>query len=88
MDGWEVVRTLGTEEEASLVAGFLTSRGFEARVESLRFHQEPVNFGKLSEVRVLVPAAALGGARDALEDLDVGVELAEDDPGQDDEEGN
>jgi hypothetical protein len=84
MDDWEVVRTLGTEEEASLVAGFLASRGFEAKVESLRFHQEPVNFGKLGEVRVLVPSAALAEAREALEDLDAGVELVADDAGAED----
>lgn len=79
MSDWEVVRTLGTEEEASLVAGFLVSRGIEARVESLRFHQEPVNFGNLGEVRVLVPSAALAEAGAALEDLDAGVELVPDD---------
>jgi len=54
MSEWKIVRTVGTEEEAALAAGFLEAAGIEARVESLRFHQEPVNFGKLGEVRVLV----------------------------------
>jgi hypothetical protein len=69
MDGWEVVSTLGTEEEASLVAGFLESRGVRTSVESLLFHQEPVNFGGMSEVRVLVPEAEAGRALELLEEL-------------------
>ena len=54
MPEWTVVRTLGTEEDATLVAGFLESAGIEARVESHLFHQEPVNFGGLGDVRILV----------------------------------
>jgi hypothetical protein len=78
MDQWEVVRTVGTEEEASLVAGFLESRGISASIESLRFHQEPVNFGRLGEVRVLVAAAEADRAREILEELPAGAaELAE-----------
>ena len=59
MSDWEIVETFGSEEEASLVSGFLATQGIDARVESLRFHQEPMNFGALSEVRVLVPKADL-----------------------------
>lgn len=69
MDGWEVVSTLGNEEEASLVAGFLESRGIRTSVESLLFHQEPVNFGRLGEVRVLVPEVDAETARELLEEL-------------------
>jgi hypothetical protein len=57
---------VGTEEEAALVVGYLASAGIEARVESLRFHQEPVNFGRLGEVRVLVDPAQLEAAEVAL----------------------
>ncbi|HNZ97860.1 MAG: hypothetical protein GX178_03805 [Acidobacteria bacterium] len=53
---WRTVEVLGTEEEATLVAGFLENQGIPARIESLRFTQEPVNFGGLSEIRVHVPA--------------------------------
>jgi len=78
MSGWEVVRTVGTEEEASLVAGFLESRGVTATIESLLFHQEPVNFGRLGEVRVLVPGADVGRAREILEELPTsGTEIPE-----------
>lgn len=66
MPDWEIVETVGTEEEAALIAGFLESVGIPARIESLLFHQEPVNFGRLGEVRVHVPAASADAARSAL----------------------
>ena len=69
MPDWEIVRTVGTDEEAALIAGFLDSAGIPTQVESLLFHQEPVNFGKLGEVRVLVPAGSLDAARTALAEL-------------------
>jgi len=72
MPDWKLVRTLGTEEEAALVAGFLEAAGIDARVESLRFHQEPVNFGRLGEVRVLVPEDELERAEAALAESSAG----------------
>ena len=69
MDDWEVVRTLGTEEEAALIAGYLESQGLRVEIESLLFHQEPVNFGRLGEVRVKVPSAEAGHARQLLDEL-------------------
>jgi hypothetical protein len=71
MSDWEIVRTVGTEEEATLIVGFLESAGIAARVESLRFHQEPVNFGKLGEVRVLVPADSVVSATELLDASDL-----------------
>jgi hypothetical protein len=66
MDVWEIVTTVGTDEEAALVAGYLEAAGIPAEVESLLFHQEPVNFGRLGEVRVRVPAGRLDDARAML----------------------
>lgn len=54
-ESWEVVATVGTDEEANILAGYLRANAVTAEVESLRFHQEPVNFGGLGEVRVRVP---------------------------------
>jgi len=53
---WEIVRTVGTEEEATVVVGFLRSSGIPAEVDSLHIHEIPVDFGDMSEVRVRVPA--------------------------------
>ncbi len=76
-DNWEIAETVGTEEEASLVAGFLEAEGIASQVESLLFHQEPATFGKLSEVRILVHAEDVDRARKliaAREDAEVPVE--------------
>ncbi len=56
-DGWVAVATIGTEEEAALIAGYLQSEGLAAVIESRRFNQEPVNFGNLARVEVKVPVA-------------------------------
>lgn len=66
MSDWEIVETVGTDEEAALVAGYLESEGIAARVESLVFHQEPVTFGRLGEARVRVPVSEAGRARRLL----------------------
>lgn len=76
-DNWEIAETVGTEEEASLVAGFLEAEGIASQVESLLFHQEPATFGKLSEVRILVHAEDVDRARKliaAREDAEAPVE--------------
>lgn len=73
-DEWETVRVVGTEEEAALLAGFLEESGIPCEVESLLFHQEPVNFGGLGEVRVKVPADRLAEADRVLDERDAAFE--------------
>lgn len=81
-ESWEVVSTVGTDEEANILAGYLRANEVSAHVESLRFHQEPVNFGGLGEVRVRVPmeqreeALRLLSAREVT-DLSAEAEVAE-----------
>lgn len=78
---WGVVRIVGTEEEATLIVGFLEGSGIPAEVESLVFHQEPVTFGHLGEARVRVPADRLDEARRLLDEKDAeapGGEAADD----------
>jgi len=53
---WEIVKTVESEEEATIVVGFLQSSGIPAQVESLHFTEMPVNLGEMGEVRVRVPA--------------------------------
>lgn len=77
-EGWEILRIVGSEEEAALVAGFLRNHHIPVEVESLLFHQEPVTFGRLAEVRIRVPAERLEEAgrllhqREAAWDADAG----------------
>jgi hypothetical protein len=53
---WDVVKIVGTEEEAAIVVGFLQASGIEAAYESLLASELPADFGRLGEVRVRVPA--------------------------------
>jgi hypothetical protein len=70
-ESWEVVSTVGTDEEANILAGYLRAHQVSAQVESLRFHQEPVNFGGLGEVRVRVPMEQREQALRLLSDREV-----------------
>lgn len=72
-EAWEIVEIVGTEEEAALIQGFLESQGVTVQIESLLFHQEPVNFGRLGEVRIRVPEDQADAARKLLEDSDDGT---------------
>lgn len=81
MDNWEIVETVGTEEEAALVAGFLEAEGIASQIESLLFHQEPATFGKLGEVRILVHAKDVERARQLVEERESG-EVSEAIPGE------
>jgi hypothetical protein len=84
-DGWEIVETVGTVEEATLIVGFLQSRGVPAAVESLLFRQEPVTFGRLGEVRVRVPAEHVEEARRLLEERRARFPVVPDENSEDEE---
>lgn len=53
---WVEIASLGTEEEAALIRGFLEAEEIPAQIESLKFSMEPVNFGQLGDIRIYVPA--------------------------------
>jgi hypothetical protein len=55
-EDWEIVKTVGTEEEATIIVGFLQSSGIEAVAESLAVSEFPTDFGDLAQVRIRVPA--------------------------------
>lgn len=55
-DDLQTVKIVGTEEEATIVVGFLQANGIQAGVESLHASEFPADGGPLSEVRIQVPA--------------------------------
>jgi len=69
-EAWKTAKIVGTEEEASLVIGFLNNNGIEAQAESLHASELPVDFGHLGEVHVMVPAEQLAEAQQLLEKID------------------
>lgn len=69
---WQIVRTFGTEEEATVVVGFLRSSGIPAQVDSLHVSELPFDIGDMSDVRVRVPADRAQEARELLAASDAG----------------
>jgi hypothetical protein len=55
-DTWVEVASTGTEDEASLIKGFLDAEGIPAQVENVKFSMEPITFGKMGDIRVYVGA--------------------------------
>lgn len=53
---WVEIARAGTEDEASLLKGFLETEGIPVVVENVSFRMEPVNFGDMSEIRIYVAA--------------------------------
>jgi hypothetical protein len=78
-EDWEIVKIVGTEEEATVVTGFLQSSGIEAVAESLHASEFPTDFGTLANVNIRVPAGRAEEARALLnqrEDVATGDEGA------------
>lgn len=74
---WEIVKIVGTEEEATIVTGFLQSSGIESEAESLHASEFPTDVGNLATVRIRVPAEHAETARALLnerEDVATGDE--------------
>lgn len=63
---WVEVAGISQDEEANLIVGFLESEGITARIENRKFHMEPVNFGDLAVIQVLVHAPDADRAKDLL----------------------
>jgi len=74
---WRIVRTVGTEEEATVAIGFLNSNGIPAKVESLHASEFPVDFGDLSQVRIRVPIERADEAIALLESQDEAAPIFE-----------
>jgi hypothetical protein len=74
---WEIVKIVSTEEEASVVVGFLRSSGIDAEAESLHASEFPADVGELANVNIRVPPESAGEARALLnqrEDVATGQE--------------
>jgi flagellar basal body L-ring protein FlgH len=76
---WEIIKIVGTNEEATIVVGFLQSSGIEAEAESLHASEFPADIGDLATVNIRVPAERAEEAKALLnqrEDVATGDEGA------------
>jgi hypothetical protein len=53
---WVEITSVGTDDQARLLQGFLEAEGIPAVIENVSFSMEPVTFGKLGEIRIYVSA--------------------------------
>ena len=51
---WIEIASIGTEDEANLLRGFLESEGIPAQIENVKFTEAPATFGAMGEIRVYV----------------------------------
>jgi hypothetical protein len=63
---WVEIASVGTDDEAKLIQGFLEAEGVPAQVENVKFNVEPVNFGAMGDIRIYVPAEEEGHALELL----------------------
>lgn len=75
---WVEIASAATEDEARLLCGFLENQGIPAQVESLKFTMEPVNFGKMGEIRVYVKAEDEKAAVELLSRRDTAYDKLDD----------
>lgn len=52
---WVEITSVGTDDEARLLQGFLEAEGVPAQIENVKFSMEPINFGVMGDIRIYVP---------------------------------
>ena len=73
---WVEIATVGSEEEARMVQGFLEEEGIPSQFESLEINMLPVNIGAMGEIRVFVDAKREADAIRLLAERDEEFEAA------------
>jgi formate dehydrogenase assembly factor FdhD len=76
---WVEIASMGTEDEARLVQGFLVAEGIQAQIENVKFSMEPVTFGMMGEIRVYVGAEDEQRAQELLRSRERQAESLDDD---------
>jgi hypothetical protein len=76
---WVEITSVGTENEARLLQGFLEAEGIPAAVENVKFTMEPINFGKMGEIRIYVAAEDEQRALELLRQREEQFKTLEDD---------
>ena len=73
------IASVGTEDEAKLLQGFLEAEGIPAQIEDVKFHMEPINFGAMGEIRIFVTADDESRAQQLMREREREYEKLDDD---------
>lgn len=76
---WVEVASVGGDEEARLLQGFLEAEGIPAQVENVKFNMEPVNFGTMGDIRIYVPSSEEQRAQELMRQRETAYERLDDD---------
>lgn len=76
---WVEIASSGTEDEATLLAGFLDAEEIPAQIEDVKFNMEPINFGAMGEIRIYVPKEHEQRAQELLRERNREYEKLDDD---------
>ena len=76
---WVEIASIGTEDEANLLKGFLEAEGIPAQIESVKFTMEPINFGSMGDIRVYVGAEDEERAQELLRSRERAYDRLDDD---------
>ena len=76
---WVEIASTGTQDEAALLKGFLEAEGIAAEIENVKFTMEPINFGKMGDIRVYVGGEDEARALELLKSRERAYEKLDDD---------
>lgn len=76
---WIEIASMGTADEANLLAGFLEAEGITAQIENVKFQMEPINFGAMGDIRVYVPSEDEARAQQLLREREQAYQRLDDD---------
>ena len=76
---WVEIASTGTEDEATIIKGFLDAEGIPAQIENVKFGMEPINFGTMGDIRVYVGSQDEQRAMELLRSREVQSQQLDDD---------
>ena len=51
---WVEIASVGNEDEANLLRGFLEAEGIPSQIENVKFTEAPTTFGAMGDIRIYV----------------------------------
>ena len=51
---WVEIASVGNEDEANLLRGFLEAEGIASQIENVKFTEAPTTFGAMGDIRIYV----------------------------------
>jgi hypothetical protein len=76
---WIEIASTGTEDEATLLRGFLEAEGIPAQIENVKFSMEPINFGTMGDIRIYVSQQDEQRAQELLKQRERAYDRLDDD---------